>query len=613
MTEIPPDDHDVPDDDPDELLGGWNPADELTTTRFIPTQPPPRAKGTDDELASASGDANDEPDEMEEVALEDAIADWQASDNEVEFTHRDEPAVASDMGHDEPAGVDAPKNANSFDAMSLALKAKELFVRGLIKGHAHSHAPGDHDHEDVPLDPRLKRILLWIVLPFVAVTFIGLIVLWPSPTVNVNNVENEEVVGRSTLEKGVVRTKEIANCPGTTDDNNVKCQFLIVEITTGPEAGKFTQLELSVDPPQVQFSEGDRIILNRLSVCSSDNPDTAILQTPECTQELDPAVARDSYSYTDFDRDSSMALLLVLFVAAVLLIGRWQGLKSLISLAISLWVIVQFVVPAVFEGRNPVWVSIIGASLVLLLALYLTHGVTARTTAALVGTYGALLLTALLATIFANLGNFTGATSEDATFIQALQGDLNLRGLLLGGIIIGAIGVLDDVTVTQSSAVSELHAANPSMNRLQLYRSAMNIGRDHVGSAVNTLALAYAGAAMPLLLVFTVFNRGLVRTVTNEIVAQEVLRTMVGSMGLIASVPLTTAFAAWIVTYGRANQPSPLACFVPEALADRFRVAYGHRPVPAESDSAPAEHSDDSRRDSGTRADRTPDPDFWRD
>ena len=216
--------------------------------------------------------------------------------------------------------------------------------------------------------------------------------------------------------------------------------------------------------------------------------------------------------------------------------------------ATDLNVIVLFVLPAILDGRSPLAVAIVGAAAIMFVALYLTHGVNAQTTTAVLGTLVSLALTAVLASIFVGASRFTGLASEEANFLQAAAGQVNVRGLLLGGIVIGSLGVLDDVTVTQASAVWQLHRADPTQSARALYRAALRIGRDHIGSTVNTLVLAYAGASLPLLLLFTLSSQPVGAVVTGEVVAEEVVRTLVGSVGLVASVPVTTALAAAVVS-----------------------------------------------------------------
>jgi uncharacterized membrane protein len=215
--------------------------------------------------------------------------------------------------------------------------------------------------------------------------------------------------------------------------------------------------------------------------------------------------------------------------------------------------------PSILDGHNPTAVALVTAAVIALVALYLTHGITEMITVALLGTFAALALTAILAAVFSNLANFTGFSSEDAFYLSIASAEVDVKGLVLAGIIIGSLGVLDDVTVTQVSAIWQLHQANPTFGARHLYKAGLVIGRDHIASTVNTLVLAYAGASLPLLLVFTQAGRHLGDVAAGELVAVEIVRTLVGSIGLVAAVPLTTGLAAYVVTRGSTLQDRPPA------------------------------------------------------
>ncbi|MDP8969577.1 MAG: YibE/F family protein [Actinomycetota bacterium] len=253
------------------------------------------------------------------------------------------------------------------------------------------------------------------------------------------------------------------------------------------------------------------------------------------------------YYISDFRRDRPMLVLVALFFAAVIGFGRWQGARALLGLALTFVVIVGFIVPAVLDGRSPVAVAVVGSIAIMVVTLYLSHGWSRKTTAAVVGTAFALLLTAVLAAVFVAAASITGFTSEEARLANYEVGGLSLRGLLLAGIILGGLGVLDDVTMSQASTVFELHRANPRTGFGDLMRGALTVGRDHVAATVNTLFLAYAGASLPLLILFSTSEDPLGTILTAEVVAVEIIRTLVGSVGLIAAVPLTTALAAAVV------------------------------------------------------------------
>jgi uncharacterized membrane protein len=274
------------------------------------------------------------------------------------------------------------------------------------------------------------------------------------------------------------------------------------------------------------------------------------------------------YYIQDLERGRPLLALAALFVVAVIAFGRWQGIRSLLGLGLSFVVIIGFVVPAILQGHSPVLVAVTGAMAIMLISLYLSHGTGPRTTAAVVGTALALGLTAALAIAFVAAASLTGLASEEALEANFAVGGLSLRGLLLAGIIIGGLGVLDDVTMSQASLVSELHRANPTAGFAALVGGALRVGRDHIAATVNTLFLAYAGAALPSLILFVTGPESLGTVATAEIVAVEVVRALCGSVGLIAAVPLTTVLAALVVTEEPAQAPAQPAAAARHAPAD---------------------------------------------
>jgi uncharacterized membrane protein len=252
-----------------------------------------------------------------------------------------------------------------------------------------------------------------------------------------------------------------------------------------------------------------------------------------------------AYAVTDHDRSTPMIWLLALAAAVILAFGRWRGVTSLIGLGVSFAILLLFVIPAIATGSPPLLAAVVGASAIMFAALYLTHGVNVHTSVAVAGTLASLVLTGLLGAGFTALMHLSGIASDDDSFLAATQGGIDMRGLLLAGIVIGALGVLDDVTVTQAATVAEMVAAGPT-TRLRLYQAASRVGRAHVASAVNTIVLAYAGASLPLLLVVATGSQPISDLLTSEFLAQEILRSAVGTIGLVASVPITTALAALV-------------------------------------------------------------------
>jgi uncharacterized membrane protein len=248
--------------------------------------------------------------------------------------------------------------------------------------------------------------------------------------------------------------------------------------------------------------------------------------------------------FVDFERATSLLWLSAVFVLVILIISRWKGLRSLLSMAFSLFVIIGYIIPHILAGEDPLWVSITGSVILLGVTLYLTYGWNLKTHAAVLSMILVLLLTGTLAVLFVLFTRLSGSGDENSLFLlQMLNTQINLRGLLLGGMIIGALGVLDDLVTTQASAVFELHHANGSLGFRELFQSAMRIGQDHVAATVNTLVLAYAGAALPMLLMFSLGGGNYGLLVNYEFIAEEIVRTLVGSLGLVSAVPLTTAIA----------------------------------------------------------------------
>ena len=254
---------------------------------------------------------------------------------------------------------------------------------------------------------------------------------------------------------------------------------------------------------------------------------------------------RAAYVVADWVRRPALWWLLGLFTAVALAVAGLKGLRAVIATGASLWLVVAFVVPSIVAGRDPVGVSLLGVGGILLLAIYFVHGVNWSTTAALIGTYLAVGVTMALAIGFTDFSRLSGLGTEDAIFLLAAAPQVALRGLFLAGVLIGALGALTDITIVQASVVRELAHTDPKLGLGALYARGMNVGRDHVGSLVNTLVLAYAGAGLSLFVLLHVYDVTMARAFNLELVAGEVVHTLVGSIGLILAVPITTLLAAW--------------------------------------------------------------------
>ncbi len=251
--------------------------------------------------------------------------------------------------------------------------------------------------------------------------------------------------------------------------------------------------------------------------------------------------------FVDYVRTTPILWLTAIFALAIILISTWKGLRALLSMAFSLYIIIGYIIPHILIGEDPLRVSIIGSIILLAVSLYLTYGWTLKTHAAVISMVLVLLLTGALSGLFVVFAKLNGTGDENVMFLmQLMDTPINLRGLLLGGMLIGALGVLDDLVTTQASAVFELHHANQSLGFRGLYNSAMRIGQDHVAATVNTLVLAYAGASLPMLLMFSLGHGDYGYLINFSFIAEEIVRTLVGSLGLVAAVPLTTVIAIFL-------------------------------------------------------------------
>jgi len=305
-------------------------------------------------------------------------------------------------------------------------------------------------------------------------------------------------------------------------------QRLLLRVEGGTMAGQEVIVEegtTNIISSERLFSPGDRVYLER-----AVGPD------------------RDRLYISDFVRTGPLIGIAALFIGLTILVGRGRGLRSLGGTIFSLVVIFAFIVPQILAGRDPVGVSILGSVLLLAVSTYLTYGWNFKAHAAIAGMALSLALTGGLAMLFVRWTHLTGLSAEESSYLVMEMGqDINLRGLVLGGIIIGSLGVLDDICVGQASAVFELAKANQELTWIDLFRRSFNIGRDHIAAMVNTLLLAYVGTSMPLMLVFTIYQESIWRRINREPIAEEIVRTLVGSVGLVLAVPITGLISSLMV------------------------------------------------------------------
>ncbi|MGI5160511.1 YibE/F family protein [Microbispora sp. CA-102843] len=398
----------------------------------------------------------------------------------------------------------------------------------------------NHSHGTTapPVSRRTVVATLAVIVPVALVTVAALIWLWPgdgrpsgssSPSLRQVNGTIVDVVPKPCPAVPDEQAAGPAAAPGSD-----ACGDARVRIAGGPDEGRTVTTELPTGPGAQRFAVGEDVVLVHV-------PDGA-LDAPE-------------YLLSDHDRSAPLWLFVAAFALAVVAFGRWRGLTALIGLAVTFVLLLTFVVPAILAGEPPTLVAIVGSAAIMLAVLYLTHGFTIATSMAVLGTLVSLTLTGLLSAFAIDVAHLAGIT-DDSSFLLDSNYRINGQGLLLAGIIIGALGVLDDVTVTQAATVGELAVANPGYTFRRLYRAAARVGRAHIASVINTIVLAYAGAALPMLLLFSVGDQPLGDVLRNPVLAQEIIRSIVGTLGLIAAVPVTTALAALAAPRRRSEEES---------------------------------------------------------
>jgi uncharacterized membrane protein len=407
---------------------------------------------------------------------------------------------------------------------------------GVDPGHSHGHGhelAGGWEHW---IGDRTLRLVLVGVVAAAVATLAAVVVLWPTGEGRRDAIANADEIGLNT-DRFSATVEEVTDqpCSYSTTDDPQECRVLTLIVHEGPDPGSIVVLpefNLQFDRSGPNLSVGDKVILGY----------------EETT---------DFYFFADRDRRTTLVVLAGLFAVFVVALGRARGLLALLAMAATLVVLVAFVAPSVLDGNDPLLVAVVAASAIAFISLYLTHGFSPTTTVALAGTLAALGLTLGLSWVFFELSVFTGLATEEALILPFIAENLDVRGLLLGGAIIGALGALDDVTVTQVATVAELRHRRPDLSTAELVTSGIRVGREHIASTVNTLLLAYAGASMPLLLLFAVADQPLAMVANSELLAVEIVRTLCGSIGLVAAVPITTTLAAVVLNSGDVATAEP--------------------------------------------------------
>lgn len=445
--------------------------------------------------------------------------------------------------------------------------------------------PTDHEPRRRPDSFLVIGVVLGVVI------LIGMILLRPTGASRAQADDLAALGVPTDFHHATVREVVELPCEGVETQT---CTIVRFELDDGPEAGFVFVQEFLPGTTTPTFSPGDRVVLSRVAPtgtveaitrvpCSFDaqaecvaidllipdgerqnaatfeaypGEDAALLTVGDAAlvdyfydqDQLEilsvrPVDPQSIYQFADFDRRLILVAIAVVFAFVVVLLGGWRGATALLGLGISILILLMFVLPAILDGRSPVLVAVFGSAAIAYVTMYLAHGLGRMTTIALLGMTSALVLTAVLSAIVVGMARFTGFVTEETSLLTFFDG-IDVTGLLLAGIVLGAAGALDDVTITQAATVWELQAADPSLGSAGLFRRALRVGRDHIASIVNTLLLAYAGASLPLLVLFVLASQSLGTIANSEVVAVEIVRTLVGSIGLVAAVPLTTWLAA---------------------------------------------------------------------
>ncbi|MDN5763931.1 MAG: YibE/F family protein, partial [Microlunatus sp.] len=380
---------------------------------------------------------------------------------------------------------------------------------------------------------RALRILIVVLIPLGIWTVAGLIALWPK---DVAAHINADVAGYSiagvTYPTGKITAIKPLSCEGlagsTPGVSTQTCANITVSILDGDDTGKEVVVPLTDALFDASTKVGQRVVLIRIPPIDGQ-----------------PSV----FQFSDFERRLPLAAITIAFAVAVIAVARWRGFAALLGLGFAGFVMVKFIFPALVSGSNPLLVGLIGSSAIMFVVLYAAHGISARTSTALVGTLSGLVVAALLGWGATRWAYLSGVSAEDDYVLAAAAPDLSLSSVLICGIIIASLGVLNDVTITQASAVWELADADPDQKRL--FSKAMRIGRDHIASTVYTIAFVTAGASLPVLLLIAIYDRPMLQVLQTEQFAAELIRTMVGSIGLVLAVPLTTAIGVAVVRASR--------------------------------------------------------------
>lgn len=407
-------------------------------------------------------------------------------------------------------------------------------------GHGHLHGPATPPTPEAAAHQRRAlRVMVLIAVPLAIWTLVSLVVMWPGDvSEHIRSDGSSYAVEGLTIPTGTVVAVDEHSCDGQTGSVpgvDSVCATAQVRVDEGPEEGQVVEVIFT----SAQYASG-----------VSPGTEVKMFRTPLPD-------GSGVYQFSDFSRSTPLIVFVALFCVAVVAVARFRGFMGLVGLGFAAVIITQFMFPALVSGDDPVIVGLVGSSAIMFVVLYTAHGFSVRTTTALLGTLFGLGVSATLGVIATNWAHLTGVAAEEDYLLAASAPDLRLTSVVICGIIVAGLGVLNDVTITQASAVWELSNSGQRDPR-RLYRSAMRIGRDHIASTVYTIAFATAGASLSTLLLITVYQRPMWEVLQTEEFSAEIIRTVVGSIGLVLSMPLTTAIGVLAVRFGARGGRQPV-------------------------------------------------------
>ncbi len=371
-----------------------------------------------------------------------------------------------------------------------------------------------------------KRVITWMVsilVPLGIILFAAMIWLWPSGTYQQLSLDDPYGTTESfAVESGSVSSVFDRACDG------------------GAESGSPTQVQQDLECQTAQVTTGRGTY--EVEIPAQVSASTEVLRGDNVKILVGEDLA-DTGVFVDFERTIPVGLLAALYAVVVVVVARWRGVRAIGGLILSFVVLFGFMIPALLEGGPPFWVGLIGSMMIMLVVLYFAHGISLRTTTALLGTFIGLLLTAGLAAWASDSAYLMGLGEEYSYMLASVVPEIRASGIVLTGLLVAGLGVLNDVTITQSSAVWEIKAAQPNITPRKLFAAGMRIGRDHIASTVYTIAFAYAGAALPMLMIVSLYDRSLLDSMMSAEMVEEVVRILVGSVGLVLAIPITTGIA----------------------------------------------------------------------